>query len=78
MDGWMDGWMGFELPIQKILSQLEKIDHISFRRTIMAACVSQFNQRVKKLGSSGNINLRWVKQPDGKIFHREEEEKEDL
>nr|XP_046271686.1 macrophage mannose receptor 1-like isoform X2 [Scatophagus argus] len=36
-----------------------------------------FNQKLKDHGLSEDINLKWVKQPDGKIFHREEREEEE-
>ncbi|XP_051259609.1 lymphocyte antigen 75-like [Dicentrarchus labrax] len=34
-----------------------------------------FNKRLKDRGLNEDVELRWVKQPDGKIFHKEEKEK---
>lgn len=36
--------------------------------------VSQFNQILKDHGMSADVKLSWVKQPDGKIFHKKEKE----
>ncbi|CAK6979567.1 DELTA-stichotoxin-Hmg2b-like [Scomber scombrus] len=38
--------------------------------------MQQFNQALKDKGLDKNVKLTWKKQPDGKIFHMEEKEKE--
>ena len=41
-----------------------------------AICVSQFQDRLKEKGLSG-VTLKWREQPDGKVFHKEEETSEE-
>ena len=34
--------------------------------------VSQIKQKLRDQGLDDNVKLRWRKQPDGKVFHKEE------
>lgn len=37
---------------------------------------AQFTRRLKDVGLGEKVRLKWIKQPDGKIFHLKETEEE--
>ncbi|KAG7333628.1 hypothetical protein KOW79_002035 [Hemibagrus wyckioides] len=40
---------------------------------IMAAFEEKLKQKLKDYGMTENITVKWRKQPDGVVFHKEEE-----
>uniref|UniRef100_UPI003AAAFE93 C-type mannose receptor 2-like n=1 Tax=Centroberyx gerrardi TaxID=166262 RepID=UPI003AAAFE93 len=68
-----------DVPVTKqvVRVKLTKTDSSVDMEDLKEAILQQMNQRLKDRGLSGDVKLRWVKQPDGKIFHKEEKEEEE-
>ncbi|XP_078140656.1 C-type mannose receptor 2-like [Centroberyx gerrardi] len=68
-----------DVPVTKqvVRVKLTKTDSSVDLEDLKEAILQQMNQRLKDRGLSGDVKLRWVKQPDGKIFHKEEKEEEE-
>ncbi|XP_071369374.1 secretory phospholipase A2 receptor-like isoform X2 [Centroberyx affinis] len=65
-------------PVKKqvVRVKMTKKDSSVNLEDVMEAILQPINQRLKDKKLSEDVKLRWVKQPDGKIFHKEEEKEE--
>ncbi|XP_071368580.1 putative C-type lectin domain family 20 member A, partial [Centroberyx affinis] len=75
----------YSVPVTKqvVRVKLTKTDSSVDLEELKEAILQQMNQRLKDQGLGGGVQLRWAKQPDGKVFHKEErkedkEEKDEL
>ncbi|XP_078147592.1 uncharacterized protein LOC144543496 isoform X2 [Centroberyx gerrardi] len=68
-----------QVPVKKqvVRVKLTKTDSSMDPEDLKEAILQQLNQRLEDQGLSGDVKLRWVKQPDGRILHKEEEEEEE-
>ncbi|XP_063055896.1 uncharacterized protein LOC134449716 [Engraulis encrasicolus] len=45
---------------------------------VQEAFLQQIEQRMKDKGLTGNVQLSWRRQPDGKVFHKKKEKRDEL
>ncbi|XP_047668750.1 E-selectin-like isoform X2 [Tachysurus fulvidraco] len=63
----------YVFPTQKIIRMKLKSSQDVNDPTIMTAIEEKLKQKLKDYGMAENITVTWRKQPDGVVFHKEEE-----